>query len=59
MSRRLRNWIIVSGFGVAFVVWSLLLLLWPPLLALDERLVAPPLDPMSNQAQIARQRSRC
>lgn len=53
MTRRLRNWIIVSAFAVAFVAWSFLLLNWPALRALDERLVAPPLDPMSNQAQIA------
>src|SRR5690348_4556175 len=52
MPRRLRNWIIVSTFFVAFVVWTALLFGWPALRALDERFVAPPLDPMSNAAQI-------
>lgn len=44
--------LIVASFLAAFVAWSLLLFLWPPFRALDERLVAPPLDPMSNAAQI-------
>jgi diacylglycerol kinase (ATP) len=44
---------IVVAFGVAFVAWTLLLFSSDALWALDERLVAPPLDPMSNQAQIA------
>lgn len=52
-----RSWtsiIIAASFGVAFVAWSLLLLLiWSPLRALDERLVAQPLDIQSNSAQIA------
>ena len=45
--------LIVVSLLVAFVGWSVLVLSWPPMRALDERLVAPPLDPMSNQAQIA------
>ena len=45
--------LIVVSLLVAFVGWSVLLFSWPAMQALDERLVAPPLDPMSNQAQIA------
>ena len=44
--------IIVVSLLVAFVGWSLLVFHWPPLMALDQRLLAPPLDPMSNAAQI-------
>ena len=52
--RRTRtSMLIVVSLLVAFVGWSVLLFSWPALRALDERLVAPPLDPMSNQAQIA------
>ena len=50
--RKRTSIVIVASFGVAFLVWTLLLFHWPPLWALDERLVAPPLDPMSNAAQI-------
>jgi len=53
-ARRSRTSIlIVVSLFVAFLGWSVLLFSWPALLALDNRLVAPPLDPMSNQAQIA------
>ena len=52
--RRTRtSMLIVVSLLVAFVGWSVLLFSWPAMRALDERLVAPPLDPMSNQAQIA------
>lgn len=54
MSRRRKTTsiIIATSFGLAFLLWSLLLFGWPAMRALDERLVAPPLDPMSNAAQI-------
>lgn len=52
--RRTRtSMLITASLLVAFVGWSVLLFSWPAMRALDERLVAPPLDPMSNQAQIA------
>lgn len=51
--RRTTSIVIVASFGVAFVVWTWLLFALPPLWSLDERWVAPALDPMSNQAQIA------
>ena len=43
--------LIAASLLVAFVGWSVLLFSWPAMFALDERLVAPPLDPMSNQAR--------
>lgn len=50
--RRTSSIIITVSFGVAFIAWSLLLFHSPALWALDERLVAPPLDPMSIAAQV-------
>ena len=53
-ARRSRTSVLITAsLLVAFVGWSVLLFSWPAMLALDDRLVAPPLDPMSNQAQIA------
>jgi diacylglycerol kinase (ATP) len=45
--------IILGALLAAFVIWTLLVFGWPPLQALDERLVAPPLQPGSATAQIA------
>jgi diacylglycerol kinase family enzyme/membrane-associated phospholipid phosphatase len=45
--------LITASLLGAFLGWSLLLFSWPAMRALDERWVAPALDPMSNQAQIA------
>ena len=53
-ARRSRTSVLITAsLLVAFVGWSVLLFSWPAMLALDDRLVAPPLDPMSNSAQIA------
>jgi diacylglycerol kinase family enzyme/membrane-associated phospholipid phosphatase len=51
--RKTTSILIVVGFGVAFLAWTLLLFSWPAFHALDDRLVAPPLDLRSNGAQIA------
>ncbi|MFT4167198.1 MAG: diacylglycerol kinase family protein [Microlunatus sp.] len=50
--RRTSSIVVTVSFGLAFVTWSLLLFRSPALWAMDERLVAPPLDPMSIPAQI-------
>ena len=50
--RRTSSVVITVTFGLAFVVWSLLLFHSTTLWALDERLVGPPLDPMSGIAQV-------
>lgn len=50
--RKMTSIIIVASLGLAFVVWSVLLFSWPPMRALDERVLAPPLDPSSYAAQI-------
>ena len=49
-----RSALIIGGLLLCgFVVWTILVFTWPPLTALDRRLVAPPLSPGSAVAQIA------
>jgi len=44
--------VLVVGLLVAFVLWTWLAFSWPPLAALDQRLLAPPLDPESPTVEI-------
>lgn len=45
--------VLVAGLLVAFIGWTLLVLYWPPIAAMDVRFVAPTLNHSSIVAQIA------
>jgi len=45
--------LLVALLAVSFTIWTILVLVWPPMASFDRRTAAPPLDPASATAQVA------
>jgi diacylglycerol kinase (ATP) len=45
--------VLVIALLAAFILWTWLVFSWPPIAAFDRRLLAPPLDPLTKQGQVA------